>query len=147
MAMGKRRARQQDLWIAATELPKSRGHVFYDRVNAILAKEEFDTFAEQECLPFYKSEVMGRPSIAPGVYFRMLKIGYFEGIDSERGIAWRCADSLSLKSFLGYPINEACADHSTISRTRRLIDVETHQAVFQWVLKVLADYGLISGKT
>jgi transposase len=91
MAMGKRRARQQALWVAATELPRSRGHVFYEPVNAMLMKEGFDAFAEKECLRFYKSETMGRPSIAPGVYFRMLLIGYFEGIDSERGIAWRCA--------------------------------------------------------
>ena len=119
MAMGKRRARQQDLWIASTELPKSRGHVFYDRVNSILAKEEFDAFSEKECLQFYKSEVIGRPSIAPGVYFRMLLIGYFEGIDSERGIAWRCADSLSLKSFLGYGLTDTTPDHTTVSRTRR----------------------------
>jgi len=147
MAMGKRRARQQDLWIASTELPKSRGHVFYDRVNSILAKEEFDAFSEKECLQFYKSEVMGRPSIAPGVYFRMLLIGYFEGIDSERGIAWRCADSLSLKSFLGYGLTDTTPDHTTVSRTRRLIDVETHGRIFTWMLKVLAGKGLIDGKT
>jgi hypothetical protein len=90
MAMGRRRARQQRLWIAASELPRTRGHVFYDRVNEILREEGFDVFAEAECLRFYKSEMMGRPSIAPGVYFRMLMVGYFEGIDSERGIAWRC---------------------------------------------------------
>jgi transposase len=147
MAMGKRRARQQDLWIASAELPKSRGHVFYDRVNSILAKEEFDAFSEKECLQFYKSEVMGRPSIAPGVYFRMLLIGYFEGIDSERGIAWRCADSQSLKSFLGYGLTDTTPDHTTVSRTRRLIDVETHGRIFTWMLKVLAGKGLIDGKT
>src|SRR2546427_12630125 len=137
MAMGRRRARQQQLWIAATELPRARGHVFYDKMNEILRKEEFDVFAEAECLRFYKSEVMGRPSIAPGVYFRMLMVGYFEGIDSERGIAWRCADSLSLKGFLGYELTEMTPDHSTVSRTRRLIDVETHGLVFTWMLKVL----------
>jgi transposase len=147
MAMGKRRARQQNLWIASTELPKSRGHVFYDRVNAILGKEEFDTFAEKECVWFYKSEVMGRPSMAPGVYFRMLMIGYFEGINSERGIAWRCADSLSLKSFLGYALTDPTPDHTTVSRTRRLIDIETHGRVFTWMLQVLAGKGLIDGKT
>src|SRR5438067_85158 len=106
MAMGKKRARQQPLWIATGELPRTRGHVFYDRVNEILKDEKFDEFAEKECVRFYKSETMGRPSIAPGVYFRMLMVGYFEGIDSERGIAWRCADSLSLKSFLGYALTE-----------------------------------------
>jgi transposase len=90
---------------------------------------------------------MGRPSLEPGKYFRLLLIGYFEGIDSERGIAWRCADSLSLRSFVGYALDERATEHSTISRTRRLIDLETHQAVFAWVLKVLADYDLVSGKT
>ena len=96
---------------------------------------------------FYKSETMGRPSIAPGVYFRMLMVGYFEGIDSERGIAWRCADSLSLKSFLGYALTETTPDHSTVSRTRRLIDLETHARVFTWMLEVLARNGLVDGKT
>jgi len=147
MAMGKKRARQQPLWIAAGELPRTRGHVFYDRVNDILKDEKFDEFAEKECVRFYKSETMGRPSIAPGVYFRMLMVGYFEGIDSERGIAWRCADSLSLKSFLGYELTQTTPDHSTVSRTRRLIDVETHGRVFTWMLQVLAQHGLIDGKT
>lgn len=147
MAMGKRRARQQDLWIATTELPKPRGHVFYDRVNEILSKEGFDGFAERECVRYYKSVVIGRPSIAPGIYFRMLLIGYFEGIDSERGIAWRCADSMSLKNFLGYELTEATPDHTTVSRTRRLIDVETHGRIFTWILRVLAKKGLIDAKT
>jgi len=106
MAMGKKRWRQEPMWIANQELPRSRGHVFYDRVNEILKSEKFDEFAEKESVSFYKSETRGRPSIAPGVYFRMVMIGYFEGIDSERGIAWRCADSLSLKSFLGYGLTE-----------------------------------------
>src|SRR5262245_57792605 len=122
MAMGKKRDRQQELWIPTNELPRNRGHIFYDWVNKILNAGGFDAFAEGECIRFYKSETMGRPSISPGMYFRMLLIGYFEGIDSERGIAWRCADSLSLKGFLGYGLTEATPDHSTISRTRRLID-------------------------
>jgi transposase len=147
MAMGKKQPRQQGLWIAATELPKSGGHFFYNRVNGILQKAGFDAFAETECLRFYKSEVMGRPSMAPGVYFRMLLIGYFEGIDSERGIAWRCADSMSLKSFLGYELTDATPDHTTVSRTRRLIDLETHGRVFSWILSILAGKGLIDGKT
>src|SRR5215831_10254517 len=134
------------MWIANQESPRTRGHVFYDRVNEILKSEKFDEFAEKECVCFYKSETRGRPSIAPGVYFRMVMIGYFEGIDSERGIAWRCADSLSLKSFLGYALTETTPDHSTISRTRRLIDLETHRQVFTWVLKVLAEAGLLQGK-
>jgi transposase len=116
-------------------------------VNAILQKGGFDAFAEKECLRFYKSETMGRPSIAPGVYFRMLLIGYFEGIDSERGIAWRCADSMSLKSFLGYGLMDETPDHTTVSRTRRLIDLEAHGRVFTWILTVLAGKGLIDGKT
>src|SRR6267378_6029049 len=147
MAMGKKRARQQRLWIAAEELPRTGGHVFYDRVNEILKSEKFDEIAEKECVCFYKSETMGRPSIAPGVYFRMLMVGYFEGIDAERGIAWRCADSLSLKSFLGYELTQMTPDHSTVSRTRRLMDLETHGQVFTWMLQVLAKHGLIDGKT
>src|SRR5262249_17382180 len=128
-------------------MPRSRGHIFYDWVNKILNGAGFDEFAEKECLRFYKSETMGRPSITPGVYFRMLLIGYFEGIDSERGIAWRCADSLSLKNFLGYGLMETTADHSTVSRTRRLIDIETHGRIFTWMLQVLANHGLVDGKT
>ena len=147
MAMGRKKERQQRLWIATEELPRPRGHVFYDRVNEILKSEGFDEFAEKECVHFYKSEAIGRPSMAPGVYFRMLMIGYYEGIDSERGIAWRCADSFSLKSFLGYELTQMPPDHSTISRTRRLIDLETHGRIFTWMLNVLAKYGLIDGKT
>ena len=147
MAMGRKRDRQQNLWIAADELPRNRGHIFYDWLKTILNGAGFDEFAERECVGFYKSETMGRPSIAPGVYFRMLLIGYFEGIDSERGIAWRCADSLSLKSFLGYGLTETTPDHSTISRTRRLIDIETHGRIFTWMLQVLANHGLVDGKT
>ena len=141
------RDRQKALWIASTELPRTRGHVFYDRVNEILKDQGFDEFAERECRRFYKSETIGRPSLAPGVYFRLLMVGYFEGIDSERGIAWRCADSLSLKGFLGYELTQMTPDHTTVSRTRRLIDLETHSRVFTWLLKVLAEHGLMAGKT
>jgi transposase len=128
-------------------LARTGGHAFYERVNEILQEQHFDGFAEEQCASFYKSEVMGRPSIAPGVYFRMLMVGYFEGLDSERGIAWRCADSLSLRSFLGYGLTQKTPDHSTVSRTRRLLDVETHGRIFTWVLKVLAERGLIDAKT
>src|SRR5437660_1670789 len=114
MAMGRKKARQEALWIATEELARTGGHVFYERVNEILEEQQFDTFSEEQCLSFYKSEVMGRPSIAPGVYFRMLMVGYFEGLDSERGIAWRCADSLSLRSFLGYGLTQKTPDHSTL---------------------------------
>jgi transposase len=147
MAMGRKRARQQALWIATEELARSGGHAFYEQVNEVLAEHQFDSYVEEQCAGFYKSEVMGRPSIAPGVYFRMLLVGYFEGLDSERGIAWRCQDSLSLRNFLGYVLTQKTPDHSTISRTRRLLDVETHSRVFSWILKILVEHGLIGGKT
>jgi len=147
MAMGRRKARQEQLWVATDALARGGGHAFYERVNAIFEEHRFDAFAEEECSHFYKSEVMGRPSLPPGVYFRMLMVGYFEGIDSERGIAWRCDDSLSLRHFLGYGLTQKTPDHSTVSRTRRLVDVETHGRVFTWVLKLLAERGLIDGKT
>lgn len=148
MAMGKRkRGRQKELWVETQSLPESPGHPFYERLNQVLSSHEFDEHVEQLCEQFYSSDKRGRPSLAPGVYFRMLLIGYFEGLDSERGIAWRCADSLALRSFLGYSLEERPADHSTVSRTRRLIDVETHGSVFSWVLGVLLEEGLVSGKT
>jgi transposase len=121
-------------------------HPFYEQLNRVLEERGFDEFVEQQCAGFY-AEKMGRPSLAPGRYFRLLLIGYFEGIDSERGIAWRAADSLALRGFLGVGLNEMPPDHSTISRTRRLIDVETHQAVFGWVLELLAEKALLKGKT
>jgi transposase len=147
MAMGKRKPHdQQALFIPTADLPQSAAHPFYAKLNEVLAGWKFDPFVEERCAKFYE-ETIGRPSLAPGKYFRLLLIGYFEGIDSERGIAWRCSDSLSLRSFVGYRLDEASTEHSTISRTRRLIDLETHREVFAWVLKVLADYDLISGKT
>jgi transposase len=147
MAMGKRAAeRQGAMWIATAEVAPGPSHPFYEQLNQILARHGFDGFVEGLCEAFYAGR-MGRPSLAPGTYFRILLVGYFEGIDSERGIAWRIADSLALRSFLGYELNESPPDHSTISRTRRLIDIETHQAVFTWVLQVLARDGLLKGKT
>lgn len=147
MAIGRRKcARQADLWVSTSDLARSPGHPFYDRVNALLSKAGFDAFVEERCAKFY-AENMGRPGLAPGVYVRMLLVGYFEGLDSERGIAWRCADSLALRSFLGLTLSEIPADHSTVSRTRRLIDVETHTEIFGFVLKLLAEHGLVSGKT
>ena len=146
MAMGKRKARQQPLFVAAADLPRTPGHPFYEGLNQILAAHGFDAFVEQLAAPCYDA-VLGRPSLEPGRYFRMLLLGYFEGIDSERGIAWRAADSLSLRAFLGYPLGEAMADHSTLSRTRRLMDLETHRQVFAWVLGVLAQEDLIRGRT
>jgi len=147
MAMGKRKKhRQQSLFVPTARLPQSAAHPFYAKLNAVLAGWKFDAFVEDLCAKFYE-ENLGRPSLEPGKYFRLLLIGYFEGIDSERGIAWRCSDSLSLRAFVGYQLDELSTEHSTISRTRRLIDYDTHQQVFQWVLKVLADHDLINGKT
>jgi transposase len=115
-------------------------------LNQLLAGHHFDDFVEGQCQSFY-SEIMGRPGLPPGMYFRLLLIGYFEGIDSERGIAWRAADSFALRDFLGVGLEDAPPDHSTISRTRRLIDLETHRAVFTWVLQCLSTAGLVKGKT
>jgi transposase len=147
MAMGTRQGRQrtEDLWIPTSELATPAGHPFYERLNRLLEEHDFDSFVEDKCRGFYASE-RGRPGLVPGIYFRLLLVGYFEGIDSERGIAWRAEDSLSLRCFLAIGLNEATPDHSTISRTRRLIDLETHRQVFTWVLKVLAEAGLLKGK-
>lgn len=147
MSMGTRqhRQRQEDLWITHDELAQAPAHPFYQRLNQLLDSEKFDEFVEKECAGFY-AENNGRPSLAPGIYFRLLLVGYFEGIDSERGIAWRTADSLGLRRFLGMGLDENTPDHSTISRTRRLIDVDTHRKVFFWVLGLLADRGLLKGK-
>ena len=148
MGMGtrRRRQRQEQMWIAHQELAKGPAHPFYQRVNELLEEKKFDEFAEKECAKFY-ADKNGRPSLTPGIYFRLLLVGYFEGIDSERGIAWRAADSLGLRKFLGIGIDEQTPDHSTISRTRRLIDLETHRKVFFWILEVLRDQGLVKGKT
>src|SRR5216684_3412193 len=132
MAMGtrRRRRRQERLWISHNELAKGPAHPFYKHVNELLEAEGFDEFAEKECAKFY-AENNGRPSLTPGMYFRLLLVGYFEGIDSERGIAWRAADSIGLRKFLGVGLDEQTPDHSTISRTRRR----------------LRDQGLVKGKT
>jgi len=147
MAMGKRgRERQEALWGATTDLPRSAGHPFYEALSGVLGACGFDDFVEGHCSKFYADQV-GRPGLAPGVHFRMLLVGYFEGIDSERGIAWRCSDSLGLRSFLGLSLSQSPPDHSTISRTRRLIDVDTHAEVFAFVLEQLAEHELLKGKT
>jgi transposase len=147
MAMGKRATeRQQELWVATTDIPDAPGHPFYRKLNQLLAEHGFDPLVEGLCQKFYHDD-LGRPSVPPGVYFRMLLIGYFEGIDSERGIAWRCDDSRTLRDFLGYEIKKATPDHSSLSKIRGRIDLETHQEVFTWVLKVLAQKGLLKGKT
>jgi transposase len=146
MAMGTRQSEQSSLWVATSELPTSPGHPFYARLNALLDAHNFDQFVEGLCRKFY-AKVMGRPSLQPGRYFRLLLLGYFEGLDSERGIAWRASDSLTVRSFLRLPLDEAPPDHSTISRTRRAIDLETHRAVFTWVQERLVEAGLLKGKT
>jgi transposase len=148
MAMGKRKrgSRQSTMWIATNDLPATAAHPFYERLNRILDKAGFDGHVETLCAPFY-AETMGRPSLAPGCYFRLLSIGYFEGLDSERAIAWRAADSFALRRFLDLELVESPPDHSTISRTRRLIDLETHREVFTWMLKQLSEAGLVNGKT
>ena len=147
MSMSKREGEtQSDLWIPTTELARSPGHPFYERLNKILGEADFDVFVEKLCAPFYAKR-NGRPSIAPGVYVRMLMVGYFEGLRSEREIDWRCADSLSLRAFLGYGLSKKTPDHSTLCRIRQRLDLETHRALFTFVLKVLAEKGLLKGKT
>ena len=147
MAMSKRSGgeKQEDIWIAHTELAVAPGHPFYKRLNELLEGAGFDELVEGLCARFYHAR-LGRPSLRPGIYFRALLIGYFEGIDSERGIAWRVADSLALRRFLGIGLDEQTPDHSTISRTRRLIDIDRHREVFSWVLGLLAERGLLKGQ-
>ncbi len=146
MAMGRKKPKQQGLWVSAEEMPRTAAHPYYGKVNEVLSEGGFDRAVEQLCRRYYKP-TMGRPSLAPGVYFRMLLVGYMEGIASERGIAWRVADSLSLRDFLGFSLAEQTPDHSTVSRTRRLYSVETHRAVFRWMLQVLGAKGLLDGQT
>ena len=147
MAMGtrKHRERQESLWYS-NELPSGPGHPFYSKLDELLAKADFDRFCESRCRNFYHQK-LGHPSLAPGTYFRIMMVGFFEGLESERGIAWRLADSLTLRQFLHIGLDERTPDHVTISRTRRLFDEVTHQEVFGWVLKQLARGGLIKGKT
>ena len=147
MAMGKRRrSRQEAMWVETGSLPAAPGHPFYEALNELLAKHGFDDFVEELCAPHYAAGT-GRPSLPPGVYFRCLMIGYFEGLDSERGIDWRVADSLTLRHFLGYDLTEPTPDHSTLSKTRRRLSAELHQEVFTWILALLAKEGLLKGRT
>lgn len=149
MAMGKRREeRQESLFVATDRLPKTAGHPFYQRLNGLLAEAGFDTWIEDRCRPYYEMEqTRGRPSIAPGVYFRMVLVGYFEGIDSQRGIAWRCADSLGLRQFLGLALEESSPDHSTLTNTRKRLPPEVFEEVFEFVLAIVAVKGLLAGRT
>ena len=137
---------QGELWLRTDAVASSPGHPFYVRLNELLTEEGFDAFVESLCAPFY-SEKKGRPSIRPGVYFRMLLIGYFERLESERGIAWRCADSLSLREFLDIALDERTPDHSSLSRIRSRLTLEVHEEVFGEVLGILARHKLIDGKT
>ncbi len=148
MAMGKRKQRQDALFITADGLPRSAGHPFYQKLNQLLAEAEFDAWIERRCEPYYaQEEKRGQPSIPPGVYFRMLLVGYFENIDSQRGIAWRCADSLSLREFLGLGLGDASPDHSTLTNTRQRLPKEVFEEVFQFVLQIADEKKLIRGKT
>jgi transposase len=146
MALGKRKSENQELWVATTELPRSPGHPFYKQLNRLLAEDGFDAWLEKLCGPYYHA-TQGRPSIPPGVYFRMILAGYFEGLSSQRGIAWRCCDSRSLAEFLGYGPTEETPDHSSLSRVAQRLPREVHQAVFQRVLAIALAKGLVNGKT
>lgn len=146
MGMGERENNTQgELWIAAHEVVRPEGHPFYVQLNQVLKERGFDAFVEGRCRKFYKEG--GRPSIPPGVYFRMLMVGYFEGLDSERGIAWRCGDSLALRHFLGYGLTEQTPEHSSLSVIRNRLSLRAHKQIFRWVVVVLARAGLVKGKT
>ncbi len=148
MAMGKRKPRQESLFVTTDQLTPSAGHPFYQKLNALLAEADFDRWIERRCVASYeREEKRGQPSLPPGVYFRMLLIGYFEGLDSQRGIAWRCSDSLSLRAFLGIPLHEGTPDHSTLTNTRKRLPQEVFEEVFQFVLGIAEAKKLIAGKT
>ena len=145
MALGRQRERQTEMLVTWADLPRSPGHAFYDRLQAELRAAGFDAFVEEQCADYYATR-RGRPSLPPGRYFRMLLVGYFEGIDSERGLEWRCADSLSLREFLRLGEREPVPDHSWLSRTRGRLPLEMHEQVFTWVLRRLTSHGLIKGE-
>lgn len=146
MALGRRGEEQPGMWVATTSLPRSAGHPFYTRLNALLADVKFDAFAETQCAPYY-AETVGRPSIPPGVYFRMLLVGYFEGLDAQRAIAWRCSDSLALREFLGLGMTKPVPEHSSLTVTRQRLPLAVHEAVFARILEVASTKGLLRGKT
>lgn len=145
MALGKRRDKQQELLVPTTSLPRSPGHPFYAKLNELLGNAGFDCHVESLCEPYYKDG--GRPSIPPGVYFRMLLVGYFEGVDSQRGIAWRCSDSRSLQAFLGLLPTERTPDHSSLTVIRKRLPVEVHEEVFAFVVKIAKSKGMVKGKS
>lgn len=142
MALGRQDERQESLYLSYYEIPRSPGHAFYDRLQAVLARAGFDRFVEELCRPFYAS-ALGRPSIPPGRYFRMHLVGYFEGIDSERGIEWRCADALSLREFLQLGTRQSVPDHSSLSRTRTWLSLELHEQILSWTQGMIAESGLV----
>ena len=146
MAMGRREAQQESMWVAAQRVPRSPGHVFYEKLNGVLEAGGFDRFVETLCAAHYAEDI-GRPSIPPGVYFRMLFVGYFEGLDSQRAIAWRCADSLSLRSFLRIELGKDTPEHSSMTNTRKRLPEEVFWQVFAFVLKVAVAHQLLKGKT
>ena len=146
MALGRRSGEEQgEFWVATHQLPVSPGHVFYEKLNGLLAEAGFDEWVEALCEPYYAR--VGRPGIPPGVYFRMLLVGYFEGIGAQRGIAWRCSDSLSLRKFLGIAPTEESPDHSSLTIIRQRLPHEVHNAVFVWVLELARVKNLLDGKT
>jgi len=145
MALGKRTQDQQELWVCTTELARAPGHPFYRKLNELLAEAKFDAWVEKRCAEYYAKD--GRPSIPPGVYFRMIVAGYFEGISSQRGIAWRCSDSRSLAEFLGYGPTEATPDHSSLTRVHQRLPAAVHKEVFQFVLRIAVEKKLVDGKT
>src|SRR4051812_33185764 len=148
MAMGRRQTRQEELFIATDHLTASARHPFYQALNRLLGEAGFDQWVEARCAPYYEQqEKRGQPSLPPGVYFRMLLVGYFEGIDSQRGIAWRCADSLSLRQFLGLPLDDGAPDHSTLTKTRKRLPADVFEEVFQFVLGIAVAKKLIAGQT
>ena len=144
MAMGRQSERQGDLMVTWSDLPRSPGHVFYDRLQQVLVDAGFDGFVETACKPYY-SETMGTKSAPPGRYFRMHLVGYFERIDSERGLEWRCSDSLSLRDFLLLETDKRVPDHSWLSKTRSRLPFDVHSEVFGWVLALISEHGLVQG--
>jgi transposase len=144
MALGKKKQVQGKMWVTTSNLPKSPGHPFYRKLNELLGELDFDRRVEDLCAQYYKKT--GRPSIPPGIYFRMLILGYFEGLDSQRAIAWRCKDSLSVREFLGLDLEQESPDHSSLTVIRQRLPLEVHQEVFGLILALARKYKLIDAK-
>jgi transposase len=147
MSMGQQQGSQESMWVAYNDIQNGPGHRFYEKLNELLREVKFDRKVEHLCAPYFEADgTPGRRSIPPGVYFRMHLIGYFEGIESERGIEWRCADSLSLRKFLGLDLTDRVPDHSTLSRMRSRLPLEVHQQAFTLILGVVEGNGLLRGR-